>query len=135
MLLYGVIAVVLLGMTLWILGRFYSFSFLEHIAFLVSGGAAAFCGGFILRRVRGYLSESDYPAHRSWRARFTAASLVVAYCRKRQGVGPTAVQSGPTDTGRVKTKCQTWSPRYRLSIMALQARAVPAGNLQALVVR
>lgn len=33
--MYGVIAV-MLGMMLWILGRFYSFRFLEHPMFLVS---------------------------------------------------------------------------------------------------
>jgi hypothetical protein len=44
-LFYGVIAVVKLGMTLWILGCFYGFSFLEHPAFLVSVVAVAFCGG------------------------------------------------------------------------------------------
>lgn len=59
-LLYGVIAVVLLAMTLWILGRFYNFSFLEHPAFLVSVGAVAFCGGFILRRVRKQRHDAAY---------------------------------------------------------------------------
>lgn len=59
-LLYGVIAVVMLGMTLWILGRFYSFSFLEHPAFLVSVGAVAFFGGFILKRVRKQRHHAAY---------------------------------------------------------------------------
>ena len=59
-LLYGVIAVVLLGMMLSILGLFYSFSFLEHPAFLVSVGAVAFCGGLILRRVRRHRHDAAY---------------------------------------------------------------------------
>jgi hypothetical protein len=59
-LLYGLIAVVMLGMTFWSLGRFYSFSFLEHPAFLVGVGAVAFCGGFILRRIRKQRHDAAY---------------------------------------------------------------------------
>lgn len=43
-LLYGLIAVVLLGASLWIIGRFYGFSFLDHPTFPVTGSIAAFCG-------------------------------------------------------------------------------------------
>jgi hypothetical protein len=59
-LLYGLIAIVLLVMSVWIISRFYGFSFLEHPIFLVAGGGIAFCGGFILRRVRRHRHDAAY---------------------------------------------------------------------------
>lgn len=59
-LLYGLIAVVLLGASLWIIGRFYGFSFPDHPTFLVTGSVVAFCGGFILRRVRRHRHDVAY---------------------------------------------------------------------------
>lgn len=51
-LLYGVIAVAILGIGLTVIGRFYSVNFLSFPISLAIGGAAAFAFGGLLRRKR-----------------------------------------------------------------------------------
>lgn len=50
--LYGLIAVVILGMVLWSVGLFYGLNFLAHPALLIGTGAAAFVCGVLLRKLR-----------------------------------------------------------------------------------
>lgn len=60
-LLYGVIAVAILGIVLTVIGRFYSVNFMSFPISIAIGGTAAFVFGVFLRRkrARAHLAAVD----------------------------------------------------------------------------